>query len=155
MVNNETTSDLKQCGVDTIPFAEEKCNVEACTAETSTEPPKEELIEVCEEVETDDYEDEEISGEGETSGSGDGEMPPKVDGEALTEEGSGPDAESSLTPPMVEGSSTGSSGEGSADAPEEGSGASPMEGSGESVRDTFPCNSTCHLNCLFFLCSLV
>ena len=63
LVNNETTSDLKLCGVDTIPFAEEKCNVEPCSEVPTTEAPKDDLIEVCEEVETDEYEDEEESAE--------------------------------------------------------------------------------------------
>lgn len=63
LANNET-ADLKQCGVDTIPFAEEKCNTQTCddaTPEPTTETP---LVEVCEEVEVDDEGGEEESIEG-------------------------------------------------------------------------------------------
>ncbi len=140
LVKNETTSDLKQCGVDTIPFAEEKCNVEACTPETSTEPPKEELIEICEEVETDDYEDE-------SSGSGD-ETTPAVESEALTQDNSTTDAPtedttSSDSPDAVESSSSEAptpetsspATESSTDSAMEGSSSSTMEpeGSGDAT----------------------
>lgn len=50
---NNATADLKECGVDTIPFAEEKCNTQPCSEvpEPTTEAP---LVEVCEDVEVDD-----------------------------------------------------------------------------------------------------
>lgn len=54
------TADIKQCGVDTIPSTEEKCNAQACseetTAEGTTETP---LVEVCEEVDAEGEEEEE------------------------------------------------------------------------------------------------
>ena len=56
MAKNETV-DIKQCGVDTIPFAEEKCNVDPCNetmTETTTAAPKDDLVEVCEEEEGED-----------------------------------------------------------------------------------------------------
>ena len=51
---NNATADIKECGVDSIPSAEEKCNTQSCedtTPEPTTEAP---MVEVCEEVEVDD-----------------------------------------------------------------------------------------------------
>ncbi len=62
-LSNNATADLKECGVDAIPSAEEKCNTQSCddaTPEPTTEAP---LVEVCEEVEVDDDGGDEGSGE--------------------------------------------------------------------------------------------
>lgn len=61
---NNVTVKIDQCGSDTIPSSEEKCNTQACseetTPDTTTEMP---LVEVCEEVEVDDEEGSSASGE--------------------------------------------------------------------------------------------
>lgn len=57
---NNQTADLKQCGVDTIPFAEEKCNTFSCEEATVQPTTEVAMVEVCEEVEVevDDEEEE-------------------------------------------------------------------------------------------------
>ena len=64
-LRNNATADLSQCGVDSIPFAEEKCNVDPCSSEdqemTETTTPADDLIEVCEEIEEDQLDVEEVN----------------------------------------------------------------------------------------------
>ncbi|XP_046445127.1 papilin-like isoform X2 [Daphnia pulex] len=57
---NNVTVKIDQCGSDTIPSSEEKCNTQACSEETTPDTTTEmSLVEVCEEVEVDDEEGEE------------------------------------------------------------------------------------------------
>lgn len=89
LANNET-ANIAECGMDGIPFAEEKCNTDACSEDTTAEPVTDEptMIEVCEEVEV----EEEPECEDESEPDDKGEM---------MEEGSG-SGEASL--PLVAGS---------------------------------------------------
>ena len=93
LAGNETAPPTK-CGADTIPFAEEKCNTTPCpeTEEMqATEAPKDDLIEVCEEVEV----EEDIP---------EGEEDVKEEDKSTAKAESAPEVESSS---MLEGSGSG------------------------------------------------
>lgn len=66
---NNVTVKIDQCGSDTIPSSEEKCNTQPCSEETTPDTTTEmSLVEVCEEVEVDDEEGSSASGEEEDEG---------------------------------------------------------------------------------------
>lgn len=56
LANNETVP-ITQCGTDTIPFAEEKCNTQPCEDNAEQTTTEATMIEVCEDVEVDDDEE--------------------------------------------------------------------------------------------------